>query len=60
MKRVLRETKVKERFTEHDLRAKASSDADSDEFAQKLLTHSNIEITKRVYRRKAEKIVPLR
>lgn len=53
MARVLAETKVKERFTEHDFRAKAGSDAKSTARAQELLGHSDSKITDRVYRRKA-------
>lgn len=60
MTRVLEETKVIERFTEHDLRAKCASDADTLEHAQELLAHADSRITKRVYRRKPEKVRPLR
>jgi len=60
MDRVLAETKVKERFTEHDIRAKAASDAETLEHAQKLLAHADSKITDRVYRRKPEKVKPLR
>lgn len=58
MERILEETKVKERFTEHDLRAKAASDADSLEKARALLQHADSKITNRVYRRKPEVIRP--
>ncbi len=60
MKRVLAETKVKERFTEHDLRAKCASDADTLEHARALLAHADSNTTRRVYRRKVEKVRPLR
>jgi integrase len=40
---VLEETKVKEHFTEHDLRAKCASDAES--HAQALLAHADGEVT---------------
>jgi integrase len=60
MLRVLKETALKESFTEHDLRAKAGSDAGSSERARSLLTHSDIKTTERIYRRKAEIIKPLR
>lgn len=60
MERVINETKVKERFTEHDIRAKCASDAETIEHAQALLTHANSNITKKVYRRKAEIVKPLR
>lgn len=46
-----------ERFTEHDLRAKVASDADS-AHAQELMDHSTSEITERVYRRKAKVVQP--
>ncbi|MBS1169604.1 MAG: Integrase [Burkholderiaceae bacterium] len=60
MARVLAETKVKERFTEHDLRAKCASDATTLEHARQLLSHADGRITERVYRRKPEFINPLR
>lgn len=59
MDRLLKETKVKGRFTEHDLRAKAASDAASEEEARKLLSHASVETTRRIYRRKAERVQPL-
>ncbi len=58
MARILKETKVSERFTEHDLRAKCASDADTLEHAQSLLSHTDSKITKAVYRRKPEIIKP--
>jgi integrase len=51
MDRVLAETKVKEGFTEHDLRAKVGSDAESLEKARALLQHADARTTARVYRR---------
>ncbi|MBS1186661.1 MAG: integrase [Burkholderiaceae bacterium] len=60
MARVLAETKVEERFTEHDLRAKCASDAATLEHARQLLSHADGRITERVYRRKPEFINPLR
>jgi integrase len=60
MDRVLTETKVKERFTEHDIRAKSASDAETLEHAQRLLAHADSKITDRVYRRKPERVKPLR
>lgn len=56
MARVLKETKVTERFTEHDIRAKCASDADSLERARKLLAHVDTRMTSRVYRRKPERV----
>lgn len=60
MDRVLEETDVSERFSEHDLRAKAASDAETLEHAQALLSHTDSRTTRRVYRRKAEKVMPLK
>ena len=60
MTRVLKETEVTTRFTEHDLRAKTGSDFETDEEASQLLTHGSTEITRRVYRRKATKVQPLK
>lgn len=60
MDRVLSETKVTERFTEHDLRAKCASDAETLEHARQLLAHANSNITRRVYRRKPERVKPAR
>lgn len=51
--RVMDETKVAEKFTEHDLRAKCASDA-------KTLEHADSKITERVYRRKPEFVEILR
>ena len=54
--RVLAETTVTQRFNDHDLRAKAGSDAESLERARQLLGHADTAITQRVYRRKPERI----
>lgn len=56
MERVLKETKVTERFTEHDLRAKVGSDAASLEKARALLQHADSSTTLRIYRRKPERV----
>lgn len=45
-------------YTFHDIRAKAGSDADSDESAKQLLAHEDSKVTRRVYRRKPEAITP--
>lgn len=60
MKRVTEETKVTQHFTEHDLRAKVASDAHSLEHARSLLAHADSRTTDRIYRRKAERVSPLR
>jgi integrase len=57
---VLEETKLKEDFTEHDLRAKCASDAETLEHAQALMAHADGKVTKRIYRRKPERVKPLR
>ena len=54
MNKALKETKLKERFTEHDLRAKVASDINT-EHARQLLGHASTEITERIYRRKIVK-----
>jgi len=59
MDRVLAETKVTERFTEHDLRAKCASDATSLEHARALLAHADARTTDAIYRRKPERVRPL-
>jgi integrase len=58
--RALAETKLTERFTEHDLRAKVGSDAESLERARQLLAHTDSRLTERIYRRKPERISPVR
>lgn len=60
MDRLLEETKITERFIERDLRAKAASDEETAERAQKLLAHADVKTTKKFYRRKAEIIAPAR
>jgi hypothetical protein len=59
MARVIKETKIEKHFTEHDMRAKVASDAESLEHAQALLAHADSKTTKRIYRRKAELVKPL-
>ncbi len=54
MKRVLTKTDVKERFIEHDLRAKNASDEKDERVASKRKDHSSQQTTHKVYRRKAE------
>lgn len=58
--RVMKETEVTERFTEHDLRAKCASDASSLEHARILLAHADSRITERVYRRAPQRVKPIR
>ena len=49
-----------ERFRENDIRAKAASDADDLETAQRLLAHDSLATTQRHYRRGVAKIVPIK
>jgi len=49
---------IKNRFTFHDLRAKAGSDANGN--AQELLGHANAATTRKVYERKPAKVKPNR
>lgn len=58
MERIMTETKVKERFTEHDMRAKCASDVETLEHARALLAHADSRVTDRIYRRKPERVKP--
>jgi integrase len=60
MARLLKDTKITERFTEHDLRGKTGSDAESLDRAQQLLGHADSKITAKTYRRKPQLVRPLR
>ena len=60
MDRVIAETKVIIRFTEHDLRAKCAFDAESLEHARALLSHADPKTTDAIYRRKPEMVDPLK
>lgn len=60
MDRLIATTAVSVRFTEHDIRAKAGSDAETKERAQQLLTHDSVATTVRAYRRQVEKVRPLK
>jgi len=58
MNKALETGVINERFTFHDLRAKAGSDAEDN--AQKLLGHASATTTKRVYERKPSMVKPIR
>lgn len=58
MDRALEQTRLAEKFTEHDIRAKVGSDANSDLEAQKLLAHSNAALTVKHYRRRGVVVDP--
>lgn len=55
MKKALNETKLKESFTEHDLRTNVASDAENAEQARKRLAHKSVSTTNKYYRIKPEK-----
>lgn len=54
MKKALAQTSLAEKFTEHDLRAKVASDAETDQEAQRQLDHATVQTTRSTYRRKAQ------
>lgn len=58
MVRIMKETKLEDRFTEHDLRAKCASDAESLEHARALLSLVDSRVTDRIYHRKPERVQP--
>lgn len=57
MEKALNDTKLMDRFTEHDLRAKVACDIELNH-AKRLLGHANITTTDRIYRRKPEIVLP--
>ncbi len=59
MRQACKEGVLSEPFCDHDIRAKAGSDAKSVEEAAKFLVHLNIRVTQKHYRRKPEYIEPL-
>lgn len=59
MKKAVEEGVLAERFTDHDIRAKAGSDHKSLEEASKFLAHLNVKVTADHYRRRIERIRPL-
>jgi len=56
MKKALEKTDLKKSFTDHDLRAKVSSDIETDEGARQQMDHSTIAMTRSTYRRKEVKM----
>jgi len=60
MSRLLKETKITERFQEKDIRGKTGSDSESDEDAQKRLGHADVAVTRKHYRRLGSKVKPLK
>lgn len=60
MARALKEGVLAARFTTHDIRAKAGTDAANIERASELLGHSDSRVTSRHYRRLPERVQPLK
>ena len=58
MKKALAETQLGESFTDHDLRTKVASDLDTDQQASDLMAHSSLQITRKHYRLKGQKVAP--
>lgn len=58
MKKALDQTKLEEKFTEHDLCSKTASDVETLEQAAKLRGHTNTKTTQQVYRVKPEIVLP--
>lgn len=58
MIRMLKETGVTGRFTEHDLSAKVGGDAKDLARAKEILAHADDRLTQRVYRRKTTRVKP--
>lgn len=55
MRKAIEKTELKERFTEHDLRAKVASDSEDPEQARRRLGHRSTKTTKDVYIRRPER-----
>jgi integrase len=60
IRQALKETKLEEGFSRHDLRRKEESDVESDERAMELLGHGSTQITRKHYRVKRKLIMPTR
>jgi len=60
MTKAIQEGVLTERFTFHDIRAKASSDIKSTRHASELLGHASESMTKKTYRRGVTKVKPSR
>lgn len=58
MKKALATTQLTESFTDHDLRAKVASDLETDEEASALLAHSSLQLTRKHYRLRGQKVAP--
>jgi len=58
MDKAMKQTRIKDRFHEHDLRAKVASDSATLLEATEIMTHSDPATTKRIYMRKPTVIKP--
>ena len=58
MKKALDETRLEEKFTDHDLRTKVASDLDTDQQASDLMAHSSLQVTRKHYRLRGQKAAP--
>lgn len=54
MDRLLKETRVQERFAERDIRAKVGNDAETLEEARHILGNATVQIIRKHYRRKPD------
>ena len=59
MRKAIKDGIIKERFWDHDIRAKTGSDSINLQQASELLAHADKKITERYYRRKEQKVRPL-
>ena len=59
MRKAIKEGVIKERFRDHDIRAKAGSDSINLQQASELLGHADKKTTERHYRRREQKVRPL-
>ena len=58
MKKALAQTGLTASFTDHDLRSKVASDLDTDQEASALLAHSSLQVTRKHYRLRGQKVAP--
>lgn len=60
MKKAVAQNLINEKFTFHDIRAKAASDAKNIGHASSLLGHTNQQFTEKTYIRKRKSVVPIK
>ena len=54
---VIKETKVTEWFTDHDIRAKVDNDMETDEETRQMFSHATTAVTRKHYRRKPKQVI---